>query len=82
MLEHSEINSKQTVFQMVCDEPWFSLIRKGIKPVEGKKNAPKYQKIQVYDLIDFSNGKEVFRDIVTEIRSYTSLEGYLNDVTI
>ena len=73
---------KQTIFQMICDEPWFSFIRKGIKPVEGRKNSPKYQKIQVDDLIDFSNGKEHFRAIVTEIRSYASLEDYLNDVTV
>ena len=73
---------QQTIFQLVCDEPWFSFIRKGIKPVEGRKNSPKYQKIQVDDFIDFSNGKEHFRVIVTEIRVYTSLEGYLNDVTI
>lgn len=73
---------KQTVFQMHCDEPWFSFIRKGIKPVEGRKNSPRYQKIQVDDLIDFSNGKEHFLAIVTEIRSYASLEDYLADVTV
>lgn len=73
---------QQDVFQMVCDEPWFSFIRKGIKPVEGRKNSPKHQKIQVNDLIDFSNGQEHFRAIVTEIRSYASLEDYLNDVTV
>jgi len=82
-LENRQMNSrKQTLFQMVCDEPWFSFIRKGIKPVEGRKNSPKYQKIRVDDLIDFSNGKEHFRVIVTEIRSYASLEEYLNDVTV
>lgn len=73
---------KQTIFQMVCDEPWFSFIRKGIKPVEGRKNSPKYRQIKVGDLIDFSNGQERFRVIVTEIRSYVSLEDYLNDVTV
>lgn len=73
---------KQTVFELHCDEPWFSYIRKGIKPVEGRKNSPKYQKIQINDLIDFSNGNDHFRAIVTEIRSYPSLEDYLNDVTI
>ena len=26
-----------TIHQIVCDEPWFSFIRKGIKPVEGRK---------------------------------------------
>ncbi len=73
---------KQTVFQIICDEPWFSFIRNGKKQVEGRKNSPKFQKIHVGDLIDFSNGKEIFRAIVTEIRSYTSLEDYLDDVTV
>lgn len=70
-----------TVFRMICDEPWFSYIRKGVKPVEGRKNTPKYQKIQVGDLIDFSNEEETFLTIVTDIRLYGSLEDYLNNVT-
>lgn len=75
-------SDKQTVFQLFCDEPWFSFIQKGLKKVEGRKNSPKYQKIKVDDFIDFSNGEEHFRVIVTEIRSYASLEDYLNDVTV
>jgi ASC-1-like (ASCH) protein len=70
-----------TVFKMFCDEPWFSCIREGIKPVEGRKNTPKYQKIQVGDLIEFSNEKETFLAIVTNIKAYASLEAYLKDVT-
>lgn len=69
-----------TIFKMTCDEPWFSYIQKGIKPVEGRKNTPKYQKIRVGDIIDFSNEKENFLAIVTDIRVYASLENYLNDV--
>lgn len=71
-----------TIFKMICDEPWFSCIRKGIKPVEGRKNIPRYQKIQVGDFIDFSNGKENFLALVIEIKSYELLEDYLNDVTV
>lgn len=76
------MNRIPIVFPMICDEPWFSFIRKGIKPVEGRKNSLKYQKIQEGDFIDFSNGNENFRAIVTEIRTYVSLEDYLNDVTV
>ena len=71
-----------TTFQMTCDEPWFSYIRKKIKPVEGRKNSPKYQKIIPGDFIEFSNGKEVFLSLVTEIRIYNTLEEYLLDVSI
>jgi ASC-1-like (ASCH) protein len=70
-----------TIFKMTCDEPWFSFIRNGVKPVEGRKNSPKYQKIQVGDLIDFSNGTESFLAIVVEIKQYPLLEDYLKDVT-
>ena len=73
---------KPMTFQLVCDEPWFTFIRQGVKPVEGRKNSPKYQKIQVGDFIEFSNGKESFLSVVTEIRSFVSLEDYLRDVTL
>lgn len=69
------------IFKMICDEPWFSYIRKGIKPVEGRKNSPKNQKIKVGDFIEFSNGNETFLALVEEVRAYSSLEDYLKDVT-
>lgn len=72
---------KPIVFQMMCDEPWFSLIQTGIKPVEGRKNSPRYHQIQTGDFIEFSNGTDKFLAVVTEIRSYDSLEDYLMDVT-
>lgn len=70
-----------TVHKLICNEPWFSFIRKGIKPVEGRKNTPKHQKIHAGDLIDFSNGQENFLAQVVEVKSYVSLEDYLKDVT-
>lgn len=73
--------NQPNIFQLTCDEPWFSFLRKGIKPVEGRKNSPKYQKIKVGDFIDFSNGKENFLALVVEIRAYPTLEDYLKDVT-
>lgn len=71
-----------TTFNIHCEDPWFSLIRQGIKPVEGRKNTHSYKKIEAGDKINFSNGKESFVAIVTEIRSYDSIEKYLEDVTL
>jgi ASC-1-like (ASCH) protein len=71
-----------TIFNIHCEDPWFSLIRKGIKPVEGRKGTHSYKKIRVGDQINFSNGAESFLADVTEIREYVSLEKYLEDVTI
>lgn len=78
-----QMKSRQPItIQLICDEPWFSFIRQGIKPVEGRKNSPKYQNIQPGDLIEFTNGKENFLSLVIEVRGYTSLEDYLRDVTV
>ncbi len=71
-----------TLHVLHCEEPWFSYLRKGIKPVEGRKNTFKYQTINVGDLIKFTYQNEHFLVRVTEIRSYASLEEYLTDVTI
>lgn len=76
------IDASAPMFHLICDEPWFSYIRQGVKPVEGRKNSPKYQKIRAGDFIEFSNGKEHFLTVVTEVRAYTSLEDYLEDVTL
>ena len=70
------------LIQIHCEDPWFSFIRQGIKPVEGRKNTHRYKKIKAGDVIEFTNGKESFKAIVTEVRQYASLEEYLEDVTI
>jgi len=75
-------NNTPITHELICNEPWFTYIRSGLKPVEGRKNSPKYKKIQVGDFIHFSNGTEHFLSQVTEIRPYSSLEEYLHDVTI
>ncbi|HEV8051986.1 MAG TPA: ASCH domain-containing protein [Parachlamydiaceae bacterium] len=70
------------IFNIHCEDPWFSYIRQGIKPVEGRKNTHTYKKIKVGDKINFSNGQDSFIAEVTEIRTYSTIEEYLEDVTI
>lgn len=69
-------------FNIHCDDPWFSLIRKGIKPVEGRKNTHTYKKIRVGDQINFINREDSFIADVVEIREYESIEKYIEDVTL
>ena len=69
-----------TIFNIHCEEPWFSFIRQGIKPVEGRKATHTYKKIKVGDQIQFINGSDSFIAEVTEIRTYDSLETYFEDV--
>jgi ASC-1-like (ASCH) protein len=71
-----------TIFNIHCDDPWFSYIRQGIKPVEGRKGTHSYKKINAGDQILFSNGTESFLANVTEVRAYESIEKYFEDVTL
>lgn len=75
-------SSSSHIFNIHCEDPWFTLIRKGIKPVEGRKNTHTYKRIAIGDQINFTNGNDNFLATVTEIRQYPSLEAYLEDVTI
>lgn len=60
-------------------EPWFSLIRDGIKKVEGRKGSPTWVDIKIGDVI-ISNGKEKFKMKIVGINKYygeNCLENYL-----
>jgi len=83
ILNGIKMRSQRLTHQMVCDEPWFSFIKSGTKPVEGRKNSPKYRNIKIGDVIEFvSDTGATFKTLVYEVREYRSLENYLNDVSI
>ncbi len=65
-----------------CQEPWFSLLKSGKKPVEGRKNSSFYQKIRVGDEIEFFLDNHSFVASVTGINIYASVEEYLTTETI
>jgi len=67
---------------MHCQDPWFSLIRAGKKPVEGRKASPSHTKITVGDTIEFFCGQERFLCLVEGINRYKSLEEYLQCETL
>lgn len=71
-----------TIFKIHCKDPWFSLIRQGIKPVEGRKKTHTYQRIKAGDHIHFVNGHESFKALVTEVRDYATIEDYFEDVNL
>jgi ASC-1-like (ASCH) protein len=71
-----------TIFNIHCDDPWFSYIRDGVKTVEGRKKTHSYTKIKTGDQIKFINGENSFLADVTEVREYASIEKYLEDVTL
>ncbi len=65
------------VHRIHCEEPWFSLLKNGQKPVEGRKNSPFYQAIKVGDSIEFFLGANSFQMSVVGINHYASLKEYL-----
>ncbi len=71
-----------TTHKIHCQEPWFSLLKNGQKPVEGRKNSPLYQKIKVGDHIIFFEGSKSFEALVTGINKYNSVEEYLKSETL
>lgn len=72
----------QKIHRIECQEPWLSFLRSGTKPVEGRKNSPKFREIKVGDLIEFYYGKDSFQSAVVGISRFDTLEDYLKTVTI
>lgn len=60
-----------------CQEPWFSLIKSGVKPVEGRKNSLFYQRIHAGDTIEFFVEDKKFLASVIGINRYNSIDEYL-----
>ncbi|USN51795.1 MAG: ASCH domain-containing protein [Myxococcales bacterium] len=70
------------IHKIHCQEPWFSLIREGKKPVEGRKASSAYLKIKPGDNIEFFCGGEMFQAQVVGVNRYESLEKYLETETL
>lgn len=71
-----------TIHRIHCQEPWFSLLKSGKKPVEGRKNSSLYQRIKVGDSIEFYLGSESFTALVVGINHYSSVADYLEHETL
>jgi ASC-1-like (ASCH) protein len=69
-------------FKIHCQEPWFSLLKTGKKPVEGRKNSPYYQQLMVNDVIEFFVDDQKFKCLITGINRYESVEQYLRCETL
>ena len=62
-------------------EPWFSLIKLGLKKCEGRLKKGDFAEIKKGDYIKFENNdfgfERTFRVKITSIRNYTSFREYL-----
>jgi len=60
-----------------CSEPWYSLIEKKIKPVEGRKGTKKWASITVGDIVIFRdpmNHERTFKAEVIGINKYIGVD--------
>lgn len=61
-------------------EPWFTLIKLGIKTVEGRLNKGAFKEMKVGDVIIFYNEDITYRQIwvkIVEINNYQNFDEYL-----
>jgi ASC-1-like (ASCH) protein len=69
-------------------EPWFSLIKCGLKTTEGRLNKGDFAEMKRGDLITFTNeemsslGKRSFQVRITSKRTYPSFDAYLRGETL
>jgi ASC-1-like (ASCH) protein len=75
-----------TTYTKHLSEPWFSLIKLGIKKCEGRLNKGDFSEMKKDDYILFENKDFDFprslRCKITSINNYTSFENYLKNETL
>ena len=73
-------NSKNSVktLRIHCAEPWFSFVKSGEKPIEGRMFKEKYKDFKTGDkLIFWLDENNEFETEVVEIKKYKTLMDYL-----
>lgn len=70
------------VHVMHCEEPWFSKIQSGIKPVEGRKGSVKNRLIQPGDSLLFCCDDRQFLTLVKHVDAFATVLDYLNEVSL
>jgi len=68
--------------ELPVSEPYFSLIKKSMKVVEGKKKSPKWGNLKVEDKVRITNGLESFIIEITGIKWYIGGENNLRDYLV
>ena len=58
-------------------EPWFSLIKKGVKSVEGRLNKGDFAKMKKGDIVVWMNKNGKVRTKITSVHKYKSFNNYI-----
>jgi ASC-1-like (ASCH) protein len=75
-----------SIYEKNLSEPWFSLIKLGIKKVEGRLNKGDFANMNIGDLITFTNNELGFerkcRVEIKNITYYNNFQLYLENETL
>ncbi len=80
-----KVSLRETTYTMATEyskhlsEPWFSLIRDGLKTCEGRLLKGDFALMKVGDIVRFHHGIEAFRVQITSLQRYSSFLAYLQD---
>ncbi len=83
----NDLNNLHT-YEKTVKEPWFSLIKFGIKTVEGRLNKGEFSEMKIGDSIRFINydlnleSPRKFTIKITNITNYSTFESYLKSETL
>jgi len=59
-------------------EPWFTLIKLGLKTVEGRLNKKDFKEMKVGDIVKWTNNDFYEREVLTKIVSKTEYDNFHN----
>jgi ASC-1-like (ASCH) protein len=74
------MNTTANNYSEHVSEPWFTLIKLGLKTVEGRKNKGRFKEMNVGDIIEWKNSDFGERSFLTKIIGksvYNTFEEYL-----
>lgn len=73
---------EETYLTLNCEDPWFSLLEKGEKPVEGRKGKKKFRELQPGDRLLFHcvGQDRQFLAIVEKVDYFKTIPDYLQGV--
>ena len=63
-----------TTHTMSLSQPWFDLVRSGIKTVEGRTYTDKRKKLNIGDTIIFKNGKQSFDKKIKDLKVFSTFK--------
>ncbi len=84
-LKKIQYNNKMEKYTLSVDEPWFSLISLKLKTIEGRLNKGLFKKMEIGDIVKWTNDKFGSRSVLTKIinkTEYKTFEEYLTDKTL